>query len=84
MQLLPKKRTTGGIGIPADFRLSKQDPRLLQEVGDLSVYLTYYQKRCKLSTCPIKIIPIKPTGCHVVLRQRMEARARIKLARSHS
>ncbi len=27
---------------------SKQDPRLLQEVGDLSVYLTYYQKRCKM------------------------------------
>ncbi|MEQ8961666.1 MAG: hypothetical protein RLP02_27700 [Coleofasciculus sp. C2-GNP5-27] len=42
------------------------------------------EKRCKLSTRPIKIVPIKQTGCHVVLRQRMEERARIKLARSHS
>jgi len=43
--------------ITADSRLMryclKQDPRLLEEVGDLSVYLT--EKRCKMEA---SLIPI--------------------------
>ncbi|MFW5763916.1 MAG: hypothetical protein ACOC07_06895 [Coleofasciculus sp.] len=41
----------------------------------------------QLSTRNIKFVPIRQTKCHVVLRQRIEARAtqfeRMDLARSH-
>ncbi|MEQ8381483.1 MAG: hypothetical protein RH949_03820 [Coleofasciculus sp. A1-SPW-01] len=41
----------------------------------------------QLSTRHIKVVPIRQIGCHVVLRQRIEARAtrfeRVNWARSH-
>jgi len=42
----------------------------------------------QLSTRHIKVAPIRQTGCHLVLRRRIEARAtpfeRVNWARSHS
>ncbi|MEQ8972407.1 MAG: hypothetical protein RIE73_18700 [Coleofasciculus sp. C1-SOL-03] len=41
----------------------------------------------QLSTRNIKFVPIRQTGCHLVLRQRIEARAtrfeQVNWARSH-
>ncbi|MEQ8463972.1 hypothetical protein [Coleofasciculus sp. E1-EBD-02] len=42
----------------------------------------------QLSTRDIKVVPLRQTGCHVVLRQRIEARVtrfeQMDVARSHS